>query len=206
MNVVNFLFGILLAVLFFSNNLILFNLTYVFIFFALVIYNFLTKSTVKHKILLSAIYLMVMIFQTVYSNTIIFAEKNSILDSVISRIIGLILVPIPFIFNKLISENRNSKSYFPSVQDLSVFTFNELAKNISAVNNIIKQGQKNMSKENINELMKDLPRHNSFRYINKGSLTDEYFDMASKTLDDLKIYIIVSNTGSPASEIISMFT
>jgi hypothetical protein len=147
---------------------------------------------------------MVMIFQTVYSNMIIFAEKSGILDSVISRIIGLILVPIPFVFNKLISENRGGKYYFPSVQDLSVFTFNELAKNITAVNNVIKEVQKNISKENINGLMKDLPRHNSFRYINKGSLTDEYFDMAYKTLDDLKIYIIVSNTGSPASEIISI--
>jgi hypothetical protein len=137
---------------------------------------------------------------------IVFAEKNSVLDSVIGRIMGLILVQIPFIFSKLISENRDSKSYFPSVQDLSVFTFNELAKNIAAVNDVIKQGQKNMSKENVNRLMQDLPRHNSIRYINKGSLTDEYFDMAYKTLDDLKVYIIVSNTGSPASEIISMFT
>jgi hypothetical protein len=137
---------------------------------------------------------------------IIFSDKNDMFASVISRIIGLVLVPVPFIFNKLISENRDSKSYLPSVQDINVFTFNEVAENINAVNKIIQQGQKNMSKENIDALMKDLPRHNSFRYINRGSLVDEYFDMAYKTLDDLNVYIIISNTGSPASEIISMFT
>jgi hypothetical protein len=206
MSAVNFLFGVLLAVLFFSNNLILFELAYVFTFFALVIYNFLAKGTAKHKILLFTIFLMVVIFQSVYNNAVIFAEGNTMFASVAGRIIGLILVPVPFIFNKVIAENEDSKTYLPSVQDLSVFTFSELLDNIAAINNIIKQGQKNMSKENLDALMKDFPRHNSFRYINKSSLEDEYFDMAYKTLDDLNIYIIISNTGSPASEIISMFT
>jgi hypothetical protein len=137
---------------------------------------------------------------------IIFAENNNIFDSLISRIIGIILVPMPFVINKLISESKNSKSYLPSVQDLTVFTFNELVENIEAVNNVIKQGQKNLSKEKINELLENLPKHNSFRYINKDSLTDEYFNMAYKTLDDSNVYIIISNTGSPASEIISLFT
>jgi hypothetical protein len=65
---------------------------------------------------------------------------------------------------------------------------------------------KTLSKEKINEIINDLPRHNSFRYINKGSLTNEYFELAYKTLEDLHIYIIISNTGSAASEIISLFT
>ncbi|MDR1220125.1 MAG: hypothetical protein LBK73_11050 [Treponema sp.] len=206
MDAVKFLFGILLAALFFSNNVVLFELTYVFIFFTLIIYNFLSKSAARHKILLSSVYLMIMIFQSVYNNMVIFAENNDIFASLTGRIIGLALVPMPFIVNKLISEIRGGKSYLPSIQDLSVFTFNELVENVAAINKTIKQGQKSMSKKNIDVLIKDLPRHNSFRYINKGSLTDEYFNMAYKTLDDLKVYIIISNTGSPASEIISMFT
>jgi hypothetical protein len=147
-----------------------------------------------------------MVFQSVYNNEVAFAERDNILASLASRVIGLMLVPIPFIFNKLISENRDGRSYFPSVQDLSVFTFNELVENIAAVNKVIKEGRKNLSKKNMDALISDLPRHNSFRYINKGSLTDEYFDTAYKALDDLNIYIIISDTGSPASEIISMFT
>jgi hypothetical protein len=137
---------------------------------------------------------------------VIFVKNNNTFDSLVSRIIGLVLVPMPVIISKLLSENKDSKSYLPSVQDLTVFTFNELIENIAVINNVIKQVQKNFSKENIDEIMKDLPRHNSFRYINKGSLTDEYFNMAYGTLDDLNIYIIISNTGSPASEIISLFT
>jgi hypothetical protein len=203
MDIKKILLGILLLTLFFSNNVILFELTYVFIFFILVIYSSLTKNTVKHKLFLSAIFLMIMIFQSVYNNLIIFSEHTTTL---IGRVIGLILVPIPFVVNRIISENKDGNAYFPSIQDLSVFTFNEVIENIAAVNMVIKQRQKNLSKENLDELMKDLPRHHVFRYINKGSLTDEYFDLAYKTLDDSNIYIIISNTGSPASEIISMFT
>jgi hypothetical protein len=206
MNAVKFLFALLLTVLFFSNNYVLFQLAYIFTFLALVVYNFLIKGTAKHKVLLFTIFSMVVIFQIVYNNLVIFAEGNTVFASVTGRIIGLILVPAPFIFNKVIAESADSKSYLPSVQNLSVFTFNELLGNIAAINNIIKQGQENMSKENIDALMKDLPRHSSFRYINKGSLTDEYFDAACKTLRDLNLYIVISNTGSPASEIISMFT
>jgi hypothetical protein len=74
------------------------------------------------------------------------------------------------------------------------------------VEEIINKGRESLSSENLNELLEDIPRHNSFRYINKGSLTEDYFNTAYQTLDDLHIYIIVSNTGSPASELISLFT
>jgi hypothetical protein len=86
------------------------------------------------------------------------------------------------------------------------FTFNELVENIESIKKIIEKGQKTFSKENMEKLLTDLPRHNSFRYINQGSLTEKYFELAYQTLNDLNIYIVVSNTGSPASEIISIFT
>jgi uncharacterized protein YycO len=127
-------------------------------------------------------------------------------NSVKGRVVGLIFVLMPFIINRIFSENKNKKFYLPSVQDMAVLTFNEIIENVNKVKEIIKKGQTSLSKENIDELIKDIPRHNSFRYINKGSITKEYFDLAYQTLTDQNIYIIISNTGSPASEIISMFT
>jgi hypothetical protein len=79
-------------------------------------------------------------------------------------------------------------------------------ENINTLRETLNQGQKSLSKENIEDLLKDMPRHNSFRYINQGSLTDEYFRFARQTLDDLHVYIVISNTGSPAGEVISLFT
>ena len=63
-----------------------------------------------------------------------------------------------------------------------------------------------MSSDNLKSVLDDLPRHDSFRYINNGSLTAEYFAEAAKSLADPHVYIVISNTVSVASEIISVFT
>jgi hypothetical protein len=167
-------------------------------------YTLLIKNHLKNKILLVMVYLMIMIFQLVYNVIVVFSETNNIFNSIVSRIVGIISIFIPFVINKLFS--KNFKSYLPSVQDITVFTFNEIIENINSIKRIINKGRKNLSKENIEEFLKDIPRHNSFRYINKDSLTEDYFDLAYQALNDPNIYIIISNTGSPASEIISMFT
>jgi hypothetical protein len=203
---VKFILGLLLSTLFFSNNMVLFALIYVFVFLGMFVHTLLTNNEIKNKILLSTIYLAIMIFQLVHNALMTFAENATPLVSIRSRIIGVLIVLIPFIIYKITSENKNVKNYLPSIQDMTVFTFNELIDNINNIKEIIDKGYKSLSKENIDELLKDIPRHNSFRYINKGSLTEEYFELAYKTLSDLNIYIIISNTGSPASEIISVFT
>jgi hypothetical protein len=172
----------------------------------MVIHTFLTKSSTKKKILLSLIYLMIMIFQLAYNAMVIFSPNNTLFGSIIGRIVGIVFILIPFSVKKVLSKNKNIKFYLPSVQDITVFTFNELVENIKNIKDMINKGRISLSKENIDELLQDIPRHNSFRYINRGSLTEDYFETAYQTLNDLNMYIIISNTGSPASEIISMFT
>jgi hypothetical protein len=135
-----------------------------------------------------------------------FSENSNIFTSIISRIIGSIMVLMPLFVYKIINEHKSARQYLPSVQDLTVFTFNELIENINTVKKIVVSGKGTFSRKNMEELLNDLPRHNSFRYINKGSLTESYFESAYQSLDDLNIYIIISNTGSPASEFISFFT
>jgi hypothetical protein len=172
----------------------------------MIIYTLLKVDGKKNKIILSIIYLAVMVFQLAHNALMTFSENNTMFMSLGSRLIGIIMVLVPFIINRLFSEYKNAKFYLPSAQDLTVFTFNELVENINDIKIIIGKGRQSFSKENIDELLQDIPRHNSFRYINKGSLTDEYFEIAYQTLNDLNIYIVISNTGSPASEIISIFT
>jgi hypothetical protein len=203
---IKIVFGILLSTLFFSNNMVLFVLTYVFTFLGMLTYTLLTTNKIKNKIVLSIIYLAIMVFQLVHNALMIFAENNTAFVSIRSRIFGVLFVLIPFVIHRISSGNKNKKFHLPSVQDITVFTFNELVENITNVKEIINKGRESLSKENIDELLKDIPRHNSFRYINKGSLTGEYFELAYQTINDLNVYVIISNTGSPAGEIISMFT
>jgi hypothetical protein len=58
----------------------------------------------------------------------------------------------------------------------------------------------------IGALIASLPRHNSFRYITCRSLGDEYFTAAHDALEDPHVYIVLSNTGSPAGRVIGFFT
>lgn len=63
-----------------------------------------------------------------------------------------------------------------------------------------------MTKDNIQELMYEFKRNNSFLYINDGSLTKEYFQLLEESLEDEGVYIVLSDTGSATSQMISIFT
>ncbi|MDR1306541.1 MAG: hypothetical protein LBK74_03075 [Treponema sp.] len=60
--------------------------------------------------------------------------------------------------------------------------------------------------EDIGALIRDLPRHNSFQYLTRFSLSAGYFEAAYRTLDDPHVYIVLSDTGSPAGKVIGFFT
>lgn len=56
------------------------------------------------------------------------------------------------------------------------------------------------------KVLADLPRHNTFSYINKHSLSNDFFKKAKRTLDNGYVFLILSSTGSPASNLIGRFT
>ena len=63
-----------------------------------------------------------------------------------------------------------------------------------------------LSPGDIGSLLADLPRHNSSRYITRHSLREDYFTAAYGALGDPHVYIVLSDTGSPASRLIRLFT
>jgi hypothetical protein len=58
----------------------------------------------------------------------------------------------------------------------------------------------------IGGLIRELPRQNSFKYINFVSLSKTYFKAAYKSLDDPYVYIVLSDTRSLASKLLRFFT
>jgi hypothetical protein len=103
-----------------------------------------------------------------------------------------------------IKEAVSSSEYFSAGPPHSALTF--LAKKINKAKDGIINLKGKLTSDNFDSLINDLPRHNSFEYINAKSLPEEYFKYAHETLDDPYVYIILSNTGSAASELISIFT
>ncbi|MDR0689936.1 MAG: hypothetical protein LBG08_06705 [Spirochaetaceae bacterium] len=63
-----------------------------------------------------------------------------------------------------------------------------------------------LSLEDLGALVRDLPRHNSFQYLTRFSLPAKYFEAAYSALDDPHVYIVLSDTGSPAGKVIGLFT
>jgi hypothetical protein len=63
-----------------------------------------------------------------------------------------------------------------------------------------------LSLRDLGELLWELPRHSSSRYVTRLSLPALWFDRAYAALDDPYIYIVLSYTGSPASRLIGLFT
>ena len=88
-------------------------------------------------------------------------------------------------------------------------TYSELLSNkneiASKIEKLKSTGQV-LSKEHLQEILHDLPRHSSFSYINNGSLTAEYFQKAAESFNDGFIYLVITQTKSASSEVIGLFT
>jgi hypothetical protein len=96
------------------------------------------------------------------------------------------------------------KRFIKATASPTVFSY--IGKVHNKTQNKLNELRGKLSINNIKEILNDLPRHNSFDYINNESLPENYFAYANETLNDPHIYIILSNTGSPASDLISLFT
>ena len=55
-------------------------------------------------------------------------------------------------------------------------------------------------------LGRDLARYNSFRYLNRSSLSRDYFQRARAALHDGYLYLVLVRSKSPAGEVIGLFT
>ena len=60
--------------------------------------------------------------------------------------------------------------------------------------------------EDLAELVRSLPRHNSFEYQSAGVLGEGYFEELDRAREDGGVYIVLSDTRSPAGKLIAFFT
>lgn len=64
-----------------------------------------------------------------------------------------------------------------------------------------------LNRENIKYLVTEIPRHGYINYTSQYNLSEEFFKRSTAAIEkNNRLYIILSKTGSPASEVISLFT
>ncbi len=164
----------------------------------------------KSRITLIIVYIVVLALKLLFNSSGIFGKGIlGIPQSAAKFIGGVFLIYVPFMIDHFVTVKRYTQFLFPSMDEIASFSFHTFRSNKKAIQGkmlAVQKARKSMSRQNIDEVLRDIPRHSSRKYINNGSLTTEYFEQAYQSLDDPYVYIIISNTGSAASEMISLFT
>ena len=201
---------LLLVGLFFFGNYTVFVLAYItecLVISARIIMGPMRKR-VKSLMIVSN--LLVMAFQiTVCVIAGLFDPGHSPYIYYLQRAFAILLFALPIIVNRYVSSGKYAAFYLPSIGEAATISLYEAKDGISfirsAAEKITEMGGK-FSNGVVTEIISDLPRHDSFRYINGESLSKQYFEDARETLSDPFVYIVISKTGSAASEFISVFT
>ncbi|MCL1829136.1 MAG: hypothetical protein FWG32_06540 [Oscillospiraceae bacterium] len=194
-----------LAEFYFFGNAAQFTAAYFAAFIFLTLRALSISSKKRMKLLMIVSYFALSAIQISFAGPV--TSGNDIINP--AKLFGVLSMAFPFAAERFFIVNKNASFYFPSVQELTTVTFNELKRRTGKISEYagdIKKTGSALSFDNLVNTASDLQRHSSFRYINNGSLTEEYFKTASDSLNDNNIYIVVSDTGSAASEIISVFT
>ncbi|MEJ2043542.1 MAG: hypothetical protein P8X74_20975 [Reinekea sp.] len=169
--------------------------------------NIYSRKRLKTGLIITYSFLLIIEFTSF--ELVLFNQDFSAVKDIFARISSVLLVISPFIIERITTVTNHTIFAVPSVAEagtLSYARFNQTLENAQRIKTSLQKIHGTVSSENIKELAEDLPRNNSFEYINNGSLTEAYFEKAQASMNDPHVYIVVSNTGSAASEVIGIFT
>lgn len=206
-------FAIILLVctaLFFSGDYVVYILAYIFSFVFLLCYTIFAASTILEKIVQTFIYALIMAAQIVFDVLVLRTLLEGNIETYgLGKLLGIVLIFIPFFVKQLFFIGQRDNSPFTVLGECSALSYSQLYHDkdeiLYRMDKLITAGHK-LSKENLQELIHDLPRHSSFSYINNGSLTKDYFERAEKALNDGYVYLIITKSKSASSEVIGLFT
>jgi len=200
---------ILLIGLFLFANLAVMIIVYSYVSLIMIFKTLMSTFKKRIKVSMIIFYGFILAIQVVYASVAVFPLHNVNLMYYPAKMFAVILLSLPFFVERFVTNSDHQEFSLPTAGEAATISFEELRDNSSEIKSMM-QGmarvKENVSVDNIKTVLEDIPRHSAIRYINHGSLTEDYFKKAEASLVDEHLYLVVSNTGSPASEIISTFT
>lgn len=196
--------------LFFGGDYVVYILAYIFSFVFLLCYTVFAASTILEKIVQTLTYALILAAQIVFDVLVL----RNLLDGNIEtyslgKFLGIALIFIPFFVKQLFFIGQRDHSPFMALGECFALSYPQLYRDkdeiLYRIDNLMTAGNK-LSKENLQEIIHDLPRHSSFSYINNGSLTENYFERAERTLNNGYVYLIITKSKSASGEVIGLFT
>ncbi|MDR3072449.1 MAG: hypothetical protein LBU41_03040 [Clostridiales Family XIII bacterium] len=198
-----------LLLVFYIGNYTLFMVVYFAMFVLCSIRVLQSVGRQSQKILVVIGFLTVMIFQMVLCTTYAAGHIDTGFAHPLRKLIATIIVPLPALVSRYILIGRYTHLYLPSIRETGTISFAALMDGKDRITSIVGsalRAGKHLTPGKLKKIYDDLSVNSSFKYVNNGMLTEEYFAAARKSLDDTSIYIVISNTGSAASDVISVFT
>ncbi|MCL2456090.1 MAG: hypothetical protein FWD19_00905 [Defluviitaleaceae bacterium] len=206
----NVVFAILTAVALFFGNSEVFVFAYIVVYIIVVGRTLMTPGRRKTRRYLTLAYSATLIVQIFMLDYVVSGNSDlDIPENILRRVVGSIFLFLPLFVSKYVASVKYTHYYIPPVGETAAVGISELmntATGIKRLAGFINESKQKLSIDNLKSLAHDMTRHDSYHYVNSKSLTEEYFQLARASLDDPNIYIIISKTGSPASEFISVFT
>jgi len=193
--------------LIFYGGLELYSLTFISMTFIYILKTLIIPSRKRIKFSMISLYLLFLAFQLSFAETIFQNGYNS--AHIFGKILAAFFLIAPLTFENLFINEDYTKLYFPNRNEITTMSYGFIKDNRDTIISGIgraKDIRKGINRKNLLEVISDIPRHGYVSYVNEGSLNEEYFKLLDTTLEDPYVYIVLSNTGSGASEIISAFT
>jgi len=125
------------------------------------------------------------------------------------RILCTFIILLPLAISRYIVVSKYAQIYLPSIRETGTIGFAQIQGVVDKAKQFAEKAgstRDSLSPANIREVISDGMRHDSFNYVNKGSLTDNYFEKVNETMTDHNLYIVISRTGSAASNMIAIVT
>ncbi|WP_127849945.1 hypothetical protein [Lacticaseibacillus hulanensis] len=198
----------MLVIMAIFGNAELFIISAVFIAIFLAVKVGMTEQYARGlKFVLALAYLGILVLQIVFFVNVI--NSGFGYRAVLVRMVAAVVLPAPFLVEFIVTRSNNDRFYLPKLGQVATISFAEFKKNEARLRQAMAGADRVksiLSLDNVKDIMADLHRHSAVRYVNEGSLDAGYFNRAEESLADPSLYIVISNTGSPASELISLFT
>ncbi len=191
------------------NNTLTTLLTFIFLNALLIIMTLITCERNTQRVIVILSYGLLIPIQICYT---VYVAAGDIITDIqdIGVMLGLYLLLGASFYLETFFEIRNYHHYFfHDSKNMNTLYFSDLQRFVDVVREkkqLLSKTSGILTKDNIAQILSDIRRTDSFSYTNNGTLTEEYFSLLSETMSDHNLYIVLSDTGSLTSQVVSLFT
>ncbi len=201
---------LLFSVLFLTfNNLALSILTFVTINILLVFLSFVTMASKRRRAFSVIAYLLLTAIQIVYVVLVRTPDPISIFQNLVVMLFLYLLIFFSFVLQNYLQIKSYQSYYFFGAKDASALpfgSFSDFKRMLSERREFLGKTVSVLTRENVEHMIGELLRNNSFSYTNNGTLTEHYFSELDASMSDAAVYIVLSDTGSVPSQVIGIMT